>query len=125
MQLNMGEGETAVTVPITTAFLADGQKLCTVTVLKPLFQTNLRKLRECMGGLLNRRLYVFPFMSLIYCPCTKNANEKVALYWLWQSMYRYLFQLKMYEAEKKAEKAIHFLNVQCSQMAQSECPSHL
>lgn len=42
MQLNMGEGKTSVIVPIVAAELANGEQLCTVTVLRHMFQTNLR-----------------------------------------------------------------------------------
>lgn len=42
MQLNMGEGKTSVIVPIVAAALANGEQMCTVTVLRHLFQTNLR-----------------------------------------------------------------------------------
>lgn len=60
MQLNMGEGKTAVIVPILASVLADGKQACQVTVLKSLFATNLKTLRQYLGGLLNRRVYIFP-----------------------------------------------------------------
>lgn len=60
MQLNMGEGKTAVIVPIIAAVLANGQQACQITVLKSLFATNLKLYRRYLGGMLNRRLYVFP-----------------------------------------------------------------
>lgn len=60
MQLNMGEGKTAVIVPILASVLADGKQACQVTVLKSLFATNLKALRKYLGGLLNRRVYIFP-----------------------------------------------------------------
>lgn len=60
MQLNMGEGKTAVIVPILAAVLADGTQACQVTVLKSLFTRNLKFLRQYLGGLLNRRIYLFP-----------------------------------------------------------------
>lgn len=60
MQLNMGEGKTAVIVPILAAVLANGEQACQITVLKPLFATNLNSLRQYLGGMLNRRIYTFP-----------------------------------------------------------------
>lgn len=60
MQLNMGEGKTAVIVPILAAVLADGNQACQITVLKSLFARNLKFLRQYLGGLLDRRIYTFP-----------------------------------------------------------------
>lgn len=60
MQLNMGEGKTAVIVPILASILSDGQQACQITVLKSLFATNLKSLRRYLGGMLNRKVYVFP-----------------------------------------------------------------
>lgn len=60
MQLNMGEGKTAVLVPILASVLANGQQLCQITVLKSLFATNVKSIRKYLGGMLNRRIYIFP-----------------------------------------------------------------
>lgn len=60
MQLNMGEGKTAVIVPILASILANGQQVCQITVLKSLFATNLKSLRRYLGGMLGRKVYVFP-----------------------------------------------------------------
>lgn len=60
MQLNMGEGKTAVIVPILASVLANGNQACQVTVLKSLFATNSKAMRKYLGGLLNRRIYIFP-----------------------------------------------------------------
>lgn len=60
MQFNMGEGKTAVIVPILTSVLANGQQACQITVLKSLFATNLKSLRQYLGGMLGRRVYSFP-----------------------------------------------------------------
>lgn len=60
MQLNMGEGKTAVIVPILASVLSDGDKVCQIIVLKSLFATNLNSLRKYLGGMLNRRIYTFP-----------------------------------------------------------------
>lgn len=60
MQLNMGEGKTAVIVPILASILANGQQICQITVLKSLFATNLKSLRQYLGGMLGRKIYLFP-----------------------------------------------------------------
>lgn len=60
MQLNMGEGKTAVIVPILASVLSDSKTVCQITVLKSLYATNLKSLRQCLGGMLNRRVYTFP-----------------------------------------------------------------
>lgn len=60
MQLNMGEGKTSVIIPMLAATLANGNQFCQITVLKALFSTNLRQLRQYLGGMLNKRVYTFP-----------------------------------------------------------------
>lgn len=60
MQLNMGEGKTAVIVPILAAVLANGNQVCQITVLRSLYATNVKAIRQYLGGMLNRRIYVFP-----------------------------------------------------------------
>lgn len=60
MQLNMGEGKTAVIVPILASVLANGKQAVQITVLKSLFATNVKSIRKYLGGMLNRRVYVFP-----------------------------------------------------------------
>lgn len=60
MQLNMGEGKTAVIVPILAAKLANGSQACQITVLKSLFSTNLKTLRQYLGGFLNQQIYILP-----------------------------------------------------------------
>lgn len=112
MQLNMGEGKTAVIVPILAAVLANGSQLCAVTVLKSLFQTNLRSLRQCLGGLLNRRIYTFPCrrdmqiedvaadILAIYEEAKRECGVVMTL-----PEYRLSFQLKIYEAARKGETA--------------------
>ncbi len=78
MQLNMGEGKTAVIVPILAAILANGRQVCQVTVLKSLFATNMKELRQCLGGMLNRRLYTFPCRRDM--PINKHAKKILDLY---------------------------------------------
>lgn len=60
MQLNMGEGKTAVILPILASVLSNEQHVCQITVLKSLFTTNLKSLRQYLGGMLCRRIYIFP-----------------------------------------------------------------
>lgn len=120
MQLNMGEGKTAVIVPILAAVLANGNQLCVVTVLKSLFQTNLRSLRQSLGGMLNRRLYTFPCrrdmqieavvgdLLSIYEEVKRKRGVVMTL-----PEYRLSFQLKIYEAARKGDtsNAINFMKV--------------
>ncbi|KAJ6635827.1 hypothetical protein Bhyg_14413, partial [Pseudolycoriella hygida] len=110
MQLNMGEGKTAVIVPILAAILANGQQVCQVTVLKSLFATNLKELRQCLGGMLNRRIYTFPCRRDM--PINKYAEKMLDIHIecrllkgvvLTLPEYRLSFQLKIYEAPGKDE----------------------
>lgn len=78
MQLNMGEGKTAVIVPILAARLADGTQGCQIVVLKPLFATNLKSLRQYLGGFLNRRIYVFPCRRDM--PIEEHSLEMLSIY---------------------------------------------
>jgi hypothetical protein len=59
-QLNMGEGKTALIIPMIAAVLANGDNLLRLTVLKPLFNMNFEALVHKLGGLLNRRVYALP-----------------------------------------------------------------
>lgn len=56
LQLNMGEGKTAVIVPIVVAAAANGKDLVRATVLSSLFATNAADLQFKLGGLLDRRI---------------------------------------------------------------------
>ncbi|KAG4070394.1 hypothetical protein HA402_006536 [Bradysia odoriphaga] len=119
MQLNMGEGKTAVIVPILAVALADGQQACQITILKPLFARNLKSLRQYLGGLLNRKLYTFPCrrdkpveqyieqMLAIYEECRAQKGVILTL-----PEYRLSGQLKIYEATQKDDfdLAKSFLN---------------
>ncbi|XP_055313653.1 uncharacterized protein LOC129574965 isoform X2 [Sitodiplosis mosellana] len=108
MQLNMGEGKTAVIVPISAAVLADGTQACQITVLKSLFATNLKALRQYLGGMLNRRIYTFPCrrdmkieqhveaLLNIYEECKREKGVILTL-----PEYRLSFQLKIYESIQK------------------------
>lgn len=108
MQLNMGEGKTSIILPIVAAHLANGDQLSTVTVLKHLFQTNLPYMRQCVGGLLGRRVYTMPYyrkmeivpiaskLLNIYEECKREHGI-----WLTLPEYRLSFQLKMYELAQK------------------------
>lgn len=78
MQLNMGEGKTAVIVPILAARLANGAQACQIIVLKSLFARNLKSLRQYLGGMLNRRMYVFPCRRDM--PIDSHANDILDIY---------------------------------------------
>lgn len=108
LQLNMGEGKTAVIVPILAASLANGEQLCQITVLKSLYQTNIKSIRKCLGGMLNRRVYTFPCrrdlaiedhlskIQSLYEECKELKGVVITL-----PEYRLSFQLKMYESVLK------------------------
>ncbi|KAG4070074.1 hypothetical protein HA402_013734 [Bradysia odoriphaga] len=110
MQLNMGEGKTAVIVPILASFLADGNQACQVTVLKSLFATNAKSLRNYLGGMIGRRIYMFPCrrdwpvrqhvetIIRLYEECKINKGVIVTL-----PEYRLSFQLMMYNSVPKRE----------------------
>jgi hypothetical protein len=70
MQLNMGEGKTAVIVPLLCAALANGDNLVQVTVLKSLLKMNKHSLQNKLASFLNRKLYILPFrrdFQLVEC----------------------------------------------------------
>ncbi|KAI0318912.1 hypothetical protein OF83DRAFT_1113237 [Amylostereum chailletii] len=70
LQLNMGEGKSAVIVPFVSASLADGQRMVRVEVLKPLAKQMFNILTERLGGVVNRRIFYMPFSRNIH------VNEK-------------------------------------------------
>ncbi|XP_031637089.1 uncharacterized protein LOC116349684 [Contarinia nasturtii] len=120
MQLNMGEGKTAVITPIVAAILANGKEACQITVLKPLFATNLKSLRRYLGGMLKRRLYIFPCRRNM--KIEKHVSEMLKIYEECKQMkgiiltlpeYRLSFQLKIYESIQKSDyrAAAYFLQV--------------
>ncbi|KAF2009126.1 hypothetical protein BU24DRAFT_321403, partial [Aaosphaeria arxii CBS 175.79] len=61
MQLNMGEGKSSVIVPIVAAWLANGQQLVRVIVMKPQFKQMMQSITTKLGGLLGRQVYILPF----------------------------------------------------------------
>jgi hypothetical protein len=61
LQLNMGEGKSSVIVPMVATALADGKKLARVVVLKPLAVQMFDLLIQRVSGLVNRRVFFFPF----------------------------------------------------------------
>lgn len=61
LQLNMGEGKTSVIVPALCAHIPDGKRFARLTVLGSLFRMNFDALVSKLGGLLNQRVYAFPF----------------------------------------------------------------
>ncbi|KAI9662883.1 MAG: hypothetical protein M1821_007930 [Bathelium mastoideum] len=66
LQFPMGQGKSSVIIPMLLTALADGHRLARVVVLKPLLQQSLEQLRRSFGGILNRKLYYFPF-SRSFC----------------------------------------------------------
>ncbi|KAJ6261640.1 hypothetical protein Dda_4310 [Drechslerella dactyloides] len=65
MQLNMGEGKSAVIVPAVAAALANTNKLVRAIVLKPLSTQMFHILVQRLGGLCDRRVYFLPFWQNI------------------------------------------------------------
>lgn len=111
MQLNMGEGKTAVIVPLLCAILSNERQVCQVTVLKSLLKSNLKSLRQCLGGMLNRRIFTFPcrrdmiideneadLLLKSYKKCMQLNGVIMTL-----PEYRLSLQLKMYETARKGE----------------------
>ncbi|KFA52542.1 hypothetical protein S40293_07627 [Stachybotrys chartarum IBT 40293] len=60
MQLNMGEGKSAVIVPIVAASLANSSRLVRVVVAKPQSRQMWDILVSKLGGLMGRRIYQMP-----------------------------------------------------------------
>jgi hypothetical protein len=60
MQLNMGEGKTSVITPLIITSLTNGKNLVRVIVLNSLLNVNYSSLVQKLGGLLNKRVYIFP-----------------------------------------------------------------
>ncbi|ESK95832.1 hypothetical protein Moror_12444 [Moniliophthora roreri MCA 2997] len=61
LQLNMGEGKSAVIVPMVAATLADGTKLPRILVLRSLATQMFSLLVERLGGLTNKQILYLPF----------------------------------------------------------------
>ncbi|KAM0416006.1 hypothetical protein ACHAPT_013033 [Fusarium lateritium] len=61
MQLNMGEGKSAVIVPIVATALGDGSKLVRVIVAKPQAKQMYQMLVSKLAGQLDRPVYQMPF----------------------------------------------------------------
>eukprot|EP00854_Cymbomonas_tetramitiformis_P006373 gene6373-7637_t len=57
LQLNMGEGKTAVIMPIVLAAAARGEQVVRATVMSSLRTTNAADWQRSLGGLLARRVY--------------------------------------------------------------------
>lgn len=61
MQLNMGEGKTSVIIPMIITALSSNTCLVRVIVLRTLFNMNYSSLVMKLGGVINRRVYTFPY----------------------------------------------------------------
>ncbi|KAK6511638.1 hypothetical protein TWF481_000547 [Arthrobotrys musiformis] len=92
MQLNMGEGKSAVIMPIVAAALADTTRLVRPIVLKPLSTQMFEILVQRLSGLCDRRIYFLPFnrdlkveptdvtkIQDLYKRCKENGDILLAL----------------------------------------------
>jgi len=111
VQLNMGEGKTVVIVPMIALAIADGTRLCRLSVLRSLFRTNLSALRYKLGGLLNRRVYTLPcnrdfsirgFEAQSLLGELKGCMEKRGVLMV-RPEQRLSFQLKCYDQARKKD----------------------
>ncbi|KAJ6555850.1 hypothetical protein B0H19DRAFT_1376856 [Mycena capillaripes] len=80
LQLNMGEGKSSVIVPLITASLADGKTLARVMVLKPLSVQMFQMLRNTLGGLVNKRIFFFPFSRDVQVRKASHAQKIQSLF---------------------------------------------
>ncbi|KAG6899348.1 hypothetical protein C0993_011064, partial [Termitomyces sp. T159_Od127] len=78
-QLNMGEGKSAVIVPLVSSALADGQTLVRVVVLKPLVNQMFDLLVHRLSGLTDRRIFYLPF-SRDFTPEMRYLQQIQSLY---------------------------------------------
>lgn len=63
---------------ILAARLADGSQACQITVLKSLYATNFKSLRQYLGGFLNRQIYTFPCRRNL--PIEDNIEQILEIY---------------------------------------------
>eukprot|EP00854_Cymbomonas_tetramitiformis_P005609 gene5609-6794_t len=75
LQLNMGEGKTAVIMPLVLAAAARGEHVVRATVLSSLFVTNAADWQRNLGGLLHRRVH--PVWCRRDLPIDAAAAEKL------------------------------------------------
>ncbi|KAJ7194004.1 hypothetical protein GGX14DRAFT_586998 [Mycena pura] len=80
LQLNMGEGKSSVIVPLITALLADGKTLARVVVLKSLSVQMFQMLRNTLSGLVNRRIFFFPFSRDVQVRQASHAQKIQSLF---------------------------------------------
>ena len=81
LRLNMGEGKTSVIVPALCASIPDGERrFARLTVLGSLFRMNFDALVSKLGGLLNQRVYTFPYRRDI----SINASGVQTMYSVYQ-----------------------------------------
>ncbi|KAJ7144287.1 hypothetical protein C8R44DRAFT_973870 [Mycena epipterygia] len=79
-QLNMGEGKSSVIIPLIASLLADGNTLVRVVVLKSLSVQMFQTLRNTLSGLLNRRIFFFPFSRDVQLRQTSDAQKMQSLF---------------------------------------------
>ncbi|KAJ6533684.1 hypothetical protein B0H19DRAFT_1272325 [Mycena capillaripes] len=80
LQLNMGEGKSSVIVPLITALLANGKTLARVVVLKSLSVQMFQMLRNTLSGLVNRRIFFFPFSRDVQVRRASHAQKIQSLF---------------------------------------------
>ncbi|KAJ7201827.1 hypothetical protein GGX14DRAFT_655060, partial [Mycena pura] len=120
LQLNMGEGKSSVIVPLITALLADGETLARVVVLKSLSVQMFQMLRNTLSGLVNRRIFFFPFSRDVQVCQASHAQKIQSLFelcmrergvWIAQPEHILSFKLMgldlMLDAVAKAGESIH------------------
>ncbi|KAJ9225449.1 hypothetical protein DTO169C6_2182 [Paecilomyces variotii] len=78
LQLNMGEGKSAVIVPKTAITLADGTRLVRVMVPKPQARQMFQMLISKLGGMVGRRIYHLPFSRALHVD-DEQAEEIVRM----------------------------------------------
>jgi len=79
-QLNMGEGKSSVIIPLIASLLSDGNTLVRVVVLKSLSVQMFQTLRNTLSGLLNRRIFFYPFSRDVQIPRASDAQKMQSLF---------------------------------------------
>ena len=107
MQLNMGEGKTSVIIPLLVT-ASNIKAIMRIVVLKSLFNMNYSSLCQKLGGILNKRVYIFPCQRDIdfnesriklykdlYAECIQNKGIIISL-----PEYQLSFKLKGLEVSR-------------------------
>ena len=113
MQLNMGEGKSSVIIPLLVSALSDGNRLVRVIVLRSLLNTNYISLVQKLGGLLHKRVYIFPcrrdihFSSSHLTTYKKVLSECQKLRGVVLTLPEYVLSFKLKGVEKCREESFH------------------